>query len=808
SRWSLPSWKEVWGPVVRVVNQALDQALDRSGENVAELEAVAAKRVLCTSEDFNALLYTAVNLHGMTSKESIESFLGDETVYKRLEELWEGGRHSAGSSELLAGEFSRAFLRLIFIGESVELLVEPRYRQRYSEALLPRGQDPISLHPLKQNVDFLDGCIDMGLKSLHTHCNDSIWLLQYCQILKVTVDETYLGSGLFERWLNYIIAEYSILGDCKPHVICLVAMGVHMLNVGFVTPRKPLVQRVLNHKWEPGRELEELEELELALLKRKRLELEQVWEKQQQEEREKREEREEREERHAGGGSDGDMGGGDSGGCGVGSDGGGDGAGGAGGAGIAAGAAAGAAVGLVAAEVDAGTGAGAGAGAGANGADGGGGAVGAGGHAVAVAAFAGVADMGGVAAGAPGAAAAGVVATEADANTGAGAGHGVGPGAISGADTDGAGGAGGVGAGGAGVAPGVAAGAAATVATAAASDRAGAARPGAAGGTQQRVKVVQEFVRSVGWEKPLFPEGGLDRPQDTVFGLIKEAFGPYPSQSPRRRDNIHVWLLEQALVISTMAGNFDGLKFIATTSVELLCSLHEGEDADAGRDSWHNQDDCLRSTKILSQCLQVLGEHSNSQGAGQTIRNVGQQLEQYLPQVTTDLEFPRCSTSTLSTWLEIRETLEKLVGGWPGGSNPRLKAAFDAIESATLNIKVAPKTDGNPADPPPIPAADEQAGPSGSPGTAVTERFGENAGEPQPAHRMQEDAGGCPGDQNASVVCSVDSPIKEVGGGDQRKQLEDTGPRLVAQDNSLRTGTSDVQIEFNDCFPLRDQMLL
>ncbi|KAG8963404.1 hypothetical protein FRC05_004745 [Tulasnella sp. 425] len=212
-QWSLPSWKEVWDMVVHIV----DRALDRSGENLAELEAVAAKRVLCTSEDFNALLYTAVNLHGMTSKESIQCFLGDKTVYKRLEELWEGGRRSAGFPELLAGAFSRAFLQLVFMGESAKLLVEPRHRQRYSEALLPRGQDPTSLHPLMQNVSFLDRCIDMGLESLHAHCDDSIWLLHYCQILKVAVDETYLGSGLVERWLNDIIAKYSISGDFRPH---------------------------------------------------------------------------------------------------------------------------------------------------------------------------------------------------------------------------------------------------------------------------------------------------------------------------------------------------------------------------------------------------------------------------------------------------------------------------------------------------------------------------------------------------------------------------------------------------------------
>lgn len=255
-----------------MVVHIVDQALDRSGENVAQLEAVAAKRVLCTSEDFNALLYTAVNLHRMTSKESIEYFLGDETVYERLKELWEGGRHSAGSPNLLAGAFSRAFLQLVFTGESAKLLVEPHHRQRYSEALSPSGQDVRSLHPLKQNVKVLNRCIDMGLELLHTHCDDSIWLLYYCQILKVTLDEMDRGSGLFEGWLNHIIAKYPVTDGCKPHIICLVAWGVRMLNAGIVTPMKPLPRRVLNRKWEF--DMVQLERLELEGLELEGLEKE------------------------------------------------------------------------------------------------------------------------------------------------------------------------------------------------------------------------------------------------------------------------------------------------------------------------------------------------------------------------------------------------------------------------------------------------------------------------------------------------------------------------------------------------------
>ncbi|KAG8940874.1 hypothetical protein FRC04_004984 [Tulasnella sp. 424] len=116
-----------------------------------------------------------------------------------------------------------------------------------------------------------------------------------------------------------------------------------------------------------------------------------------------------------------------------------------------------------------------------------------------------------------------------------------------------------------------------------------------------------------------------------------------------------------------------------------------------------------------------------------------------------------------------------------------------------LHIKVAPKVDGNPADPPPFPVTDGQVGPSGSPGTAVTERVEENSGEHEPAHRKQEDASECRGDQNASATFAVDGPIEEGGGGGGDPR-DDPVPRLVERENDLWRGTTDRQISFNICY--------
>ncbi|KAG9040820.1 hypothetical protein FS837_013053 [Tulasnella sp. UAMH 9824] len=79
----------------------------RSGETTTHLQTVAAKRVLCTSEEFNALVYTAINIQAITESECAEGLLDDDAVHERLGELSES-REEAG---LFAGVNS-AFLAL------------------------------------------------------------------------------------------------------------------------------------------------------------------------------------------------------------------------------------------------------------------------------------------------------------------------------------------------------------------------------------------------------------------------------------------------------------------------------------------------------------------------------------------------------------------------------------------------------------------------------------------------------------------------------------------------------------------------
>ncbi|KAG8963401.1 hypothetical protein FRC05_004742 [Tulasnella sp. 425] len=560
----LPSWEEVRRLAAYMIHWALERALDRSGENIAQLEGVAAKRVFCTSEDFNALIYTAVNLHGMTSKESIQYFLGDETVYERLRELWKVGGRGSDSQKVLAGAFSRAFLQLVFVGESAELLVEPNYRRYYSEGSLPMGPDPQIPHPLERNVRDLDYCIRGGVELLPTHDKDFVQLLDFCEILRVTLDARFPGSEKIEACLEGLIAKYSIQDGFRAHVISLVAWGVCLSNLGIVTPPEALLPGLSTPEWELN------------------------WEKMRERQRQWRQQLETHPE-----------------------------------------------------------------------------------HALQA--------------------------------------------------------------------------------------------------QQQRMKAVKDLVGSVGWEKPWVPTGEFEYHQDTVFALIEEAFGTYTSQSPQRRRHLEVWLLEQASVILTQNEYHRGWNFVLTSSVDLLISLHEAKDTGGWRDDRYHKDDCLRSTRILSQCMQAIQGHYSFQRLHETIDPVTvlNRLEQYL-RLETDLMISGDDNPVLPIWLEIRDRIcEAMEGPWDSEQTRdayfRVKLYFDTIESAMSKIKVAPKADGDPADPPPIPAADGQAGPSGSPGTAVTELFGENAGEPEHAHRMQGDASECEEDEDVSV----DSRIEGGGGDDQ-----------------------------------------
>lgn len=97
--------------------------------------------------------------------------------------------------------------------------------------------------------------------------------------------------------------------------------------------------------------------------------------------------------------------------------------------------------------------------------------------------------------------------------------------------------------------------------------------------------------------------------EDSVLNLIEEAFSSYNFQLTPPLDEPALWLLEQALFISTETDDEKGWDFVAERSIDLLFSLHKVEDREVGQDrrpavDQLHADNCLRCARIFSRCLQ------------------------------------------------------------------------------------------------------------------------------------------------------------------------------------------------------------
>lgn len=94
---------------------------------------------------------------------------------------------------------------------------------------------------------------------------------------------------------------------------------------------------------------------------------------------------------------------------------------------------------------------------------------------------------------------------------------------------------------------------------------------------------------------------------DDLLERIDRAFQTYGHALPRRYERIHVWLLEQALLISTQNRDQSGWEVVARTSIDMLCLFDMIEETTPGLISpQNNQDSRNRCTKTLTQCLKAV----------------------------------------------------------------------------------------------------------------------------------------------------------------------------------------------------------
>ncbi|KAG8898510.1 hypothetical protein FRC01_010885, partial [Tulasnella sp. 417] len=146
-------WKEIWrtevgeftepyarGPV-DAYNQFLRMAI-RPAESTNYLQIIALRRVICTSEDPKALIYSAVNLQVIRDPSALSSLAKDVEFRTRLSGLYQAalddslqgqtkGRDSSGEARV----FSAAFSHLLIITEGFNDSVPTNFDAAYKGAV-------------------------------------------------------------------------------------------------------------------------------------------------------------------------------------------------------------------------------------------------------------------------------------------------------------------------------------------------------------------------------------------------------------------------------------------------------------------------------------------------------------------------------------------------------------------------------------------------------------------------------------------------------------------------------------------------
>ncbi|KIO21812.1 hypothetical protein M407DRAFT_28629, partial [Tulasnella calospora MUT 4182] len=307
---------------------------------------------------------------------------------------------------------------------------------------------------------------------------------------------------------------------------------------------------------------------------------------------------------------------------------------------------------------------------------------------------------------------------------------------------------------------------------------------------QQRVETVKDLASRVGWEMQSFPADREAKVWSDTCSVIQDAFHTYNSQSPRARGKEDVWLLEQALFISIKQGYRDGFEFVAENCIDLLCTFDESQDTVSNpvRPGDYRKDNRVRCTKALSRCFRAALD-TYLPCLRNILSEILEKLVERLEWLVNDLTPSPSSSdvSMLSSWLEIRDTLfegqrkakelnwdDYLVMFQP--AVPRLEPAFSAIEAAMPDT--APVVDGNPADPPLVPAI---AGTSGQaePEEADIQDSGGISDKPGVVHSPREHTdkgrGDEKGEEDHPTPVGGKSISREEGGGGAPEPEEQEG---------------------------------
>ncbi|KAG9046679.1 hypothetical protein FS837_003881, partial [Tulasnella sp. UAMH 9824] len=139
----------------------------RSAEAVNQLELVALKRVLRTSEDSNALVYAAINGQAISDKQLLRQILDDDECNLRIHALLKPFSWFASPDQwqiLQAKAMASFFVYLVFSSGSIEDFISPITSHR-AVYIGPEGVPVISeTDNLYQDIQFLSNALDQKLE--------------------------------------------------------------------------------------------------------------------------------------------------------------------------------------------------------------------------------------------------------------------------------------------------------------------------------------------------------------------------------------------------------------------------------------------------------------------------------------------------------------------------------------------------------------------------------------------------------------------------------------------------------------------
>lgn len=201
------------------------------------VQAAVVKRVLCTSGDFNTLIYTAISIQAM-KEEGAQFLLDDYTVRERLKTL------TTSSEKALAMAFSCASNHLILVALSARLKeMENMSGILYRlEVFLDHG----ALNRLKRRLRFMFDRPGPHMESRFAHPQALVELQFYFELIEILLNRKVNDQEL-SKWLERVIQTQQPAEVSTPLVICLVTSTMHILDMGIES--EPASPKVLGSEW-------------------------------------------------------------------------------------------------------------------------------------------------------------------------------------------------------------------------------------------------------------------------------------------------------------------------------------------------------------------------------------------------------------------------------------------------------------------------------------------------------------------------------------------------------------------------------